>query len=46
MGAVFRKLNSNGQQVAAAGTLMSKNPIPLKLQKHPVTICVRFFFKV
>ncbi|CAK8990689.1 unnamed protein product [Durusdinium trenchii] len=34
MGAVFRKLNSNGQQVAAAGTLMSKNPIPLKLQKQ------------
>lgn len=32
MSAVFRKLNSNGQKTAAAGTLMSKNPVPLKLK--------------
>ena len=30
---VFKKLNANGQLVAACGTLMSKNPVPLKLQK-------------
>ena len=34
MGQVFRKLNSNGQQVAACGTLMSKNPVPLKLKNQ------------
>jgi hypothetical protein len=33
MGMVFKKLNANGQLVAACGTLMSKNPVPLKLQK-------------
>ncbi|CAE7895810.1 unnamed protein product [Symbiodinium microadriaticum] len=33
MGAVFRKLNPNGAKVAACGTLMSKNPVPLKMQK-------------
>ena len=32
MGVVFKKLNSNGQYVAASGTLMSKNPVPLKLK--------------
>ena len=34
MGAIFRKLNANGAQVAAAGTLMSKNPVPLKLKEQ------------
>jgi len=34
MGHVFRKLNTNGAQVAACGTLMSKNPVPLKLKKE------------
>jgi len=34
MGMVFKKLNANGQLVAACGTLMSKNPVPLKLQKN------------
>lgn len=34
MGMVFKKLNANGQLVAACGTLMSKNPVPLKLQKQ------------
>eukprot|EP00435_Cladocopium_sp_Y103_P053591 s1276_g17.t1 len=34
MGMVFKKLNSNGKLVAACGTLMSKNPVPLKLQKQ------------
>ncbi|CAJ1412286.1 unnamed protein product [Effrenium voratum] len=37
MGAVFRKLNSNGKLVAASGTLMSKNPVPLKLQNQKQT---------
>ena len=34
MGLVFNKLNSKGKLVAACGTLMSKNPIPLSLQKQ------------
>ena len=34
MGLVFNKLNSKGKLVAACGTLMSKNPVPLSLQKQ------------
>eukprot|EP00441_Pelagodinium_beii_P026071 CAMPEP_0197654346 /NCGR_PEP_ID=MMETSP1338-20131121/38801_1 /TAXON_ID=43686 ORGANISM="Pelagodinium beii, Strain RCC1491" /NCGR_SAMPLE_ID=MMETSP1338 /ASSEMBLY_ACC=CAM_ASM_000754 /LENGTH=277 /DNA_ID=CAMNT_0043229783 /DNA_START=31 /DNA_END=864 /DNA_ORIENTATION=+ len=32
MGATFKKLNSVDKKTAASGTLMSKNPVPLKLK--------------